>query len=270
VRYKQAGRGGIGAVFRNKKLKAVVAKFSNLGANTNAPAHPDILREVGPAYNREIRRLDPQQNRMAVVGTTHLVPIMNEFDLLPVHNFKFGSHPAASKIGEAVYKTKFDPGFDGCWVGCAVACAHGVKGFQLTTGPYKGQRVFVDGPEYETIAGLGSNCGIFDPDYLIEMNFYCDTYGLDTISVGTAIAFAMECYEMNLIDKHATGGLELRFGNKDAALALVHQMATGEGFGVTVGQGIRRMKQIFAEAYGDETAIMKEIGKEAKGLEFTE
>jgi aldehyde:ferredoxin oxidoreductase len=270
VRYKQAGRGGIGTVLRNKKVKAIAVIFSNLGANVNAPAHPDVLREVGPAYNKEIRTLDPHQHRMAVVGTTHLVPIMNEFDLLPVNNFRFGSHPEASKIGEEVYMQKFDPGFDGCWIGCAVACAHGVKGFQLTSGPYKGQRVFVNGPEYETIAGLGSNCGIFDADYLIEMNYYCDTYGLDTISVGTAIAFAMECYEMQLIDKNATGGLELNFGNKAAALELVHQMAQGEGFGVTVGQGIRRMKKIFEEKYGADPKIMQDIGMEAKGLEFSE
>ncbi len=270
VRYKQAGRGGIGTVLRNKKIKAIVVKFSNLIANINDPAHPDILKEVGPAYNKEIRTLDPLQHRMAVVGTTHLVPIMNEFDLLPVNNFRFGSHPDASKIGEEVYVDKFDRGFDGCWVGCAVACAHGVKDFELTTGPYKGQKVFVNGPEYETIAGLGSNCGIFDADYLIEMNYYCDTYGLDTISVGTAIAFAMECYEMKLIDNNSTGGLELNFGNKDAALELVHQMAKGEGFGVTVGQGIRRMKKIFAKKYGADSKIMQAIGMESKGLEFSE
>ncbi len=270
VRYKQAGRGGIGTVLRNKKIKAIVVKFSNLVADINGPAHPNLLREVGPAYNKEIRTLDPKQHRMAVVGTTHLVPIMNEFDLLPVNNFRFGCHPDASKIGEEVYARKFDRGFDGCWVGCSVACSHGVKDFPLSSGPYKGRKVFVNGPEYETIAGLGSNCGIFDADYLIEMNYYCDTYGLDTISVGTALAFAMECYEMNLIDKKATGGLELNFGNKHSALELVHQMAKGEGFGVIIGQGIRRMKKIFAEKFGADSKTMRDIGMEAKGLEFSE
>jgi aldehyde:ferredoxin oxidoreductase len=128
----------------------------------------------------------------------------------------------------------------------------------------------VNGPEYETIAGEGSSCGIFDADAVVEMNFYCDTYGLDTISVGTATAFVMECYAMGLIDKKATGGLDLRFGNKEAALEIIHQMARGEGFGAIVGQGIRRMKRLFAEKYHADPRILQDIGMEAKGLEFSE
>jgi aldehyde:ferredoxin oxidoreductase len=195
---------------------------------------------------------------------------MNGFDLLPTNNFRFGSHPEGDNLGREVYRKKFHKGFDGCWMGCSLSCAHGVKDFELKTGPYKGQKVFVNGPEYETIAGVGSNCGIFDADYVIEMNYYCDIYGLDTISIGTATAFAMECYEMGLIDKKATGGLDLKFGNKEAALEMVHQMARGEGFGVIVGQGIRRMKKIFAEKFGADVKIMQDIGMEAKGLEFSE
>jgi aldehyde:ferredoxin oxidoreductase len=270
VRYKQAGRGGTGTVLRNKKIKAIVVKFSSLTAKANDPADFDLLRQIGTAYAKEIRILDPKQHQMAVVGTTHLVDIMNEFDLLPTKNFKFGKHPEALNLGEEVYRKKFHMGFDGCWVGCPVACAHGVKDFELKTGPYKGQRVFVNGPEYETLAGLGSNCGIFDADHVIEMNFYCDTYGIDTISLGTATAFVMECYEMGLIDKNATDGLELNFGNKEAAMELLHQMARGEGFGVIVGQGIRKMKKLFAEKYGADPRIMRDIGMEAKGLEFSE
>jgi aldehyde:ferredoxin oxidoreductase len=270
-RYKQAGRGGIGTVLRNKKVKAIVVKYSGkVTVETNGPADADLVKKVGTAYNQELRSLDPKQNEMAVVGTTHLVPIMNEFDLLPVNNYRFGSHPEAEKLGREVYRRKFHKGFDGCWMGCSLACAHGVKDFELKTGPYKRQRVFISGPEYETIAGVGSNCGIFDADYVIEMNYYCDIYGLDTISVGTAIAFAMECFEMGLIGKKATGGIDLHFGNKDAALELVHQMARGEGFGVTVGQGIRRMKKLFAEKHGADPKILQDIGMEAKGLEYSE
>jgi aldehyde:ferredoxin oxidoreductase len=270
-RFKQAGRGGIGTVLRDKKIKAIVLKYSGkVSVETNGPADPEMVKQAGVAHSQEIRHLDPKQNEMSTVGTTHLVTIMNDFDLLPVKNFAYGSHPEAEKLGREVYRRKFHKGFDGCWMGCAVSCAHGVKDFEPQTGPYKGKRVFVTGPEYETIAGCGSSCGIFDADYVIEMNFYCDTYGLDTISVGTAIAFAMECYERGLIDKKATGGLELKFGNKEAALELVHQMARGEGFGVTVGQGIRRMKKIFAKKYGADPQMLQDIGMESKGLEFSE
>ena len=270
-RFKQAGRGGIGTVLRNKKIKAIVVKYSGkITVESNGPAYPDLVKQVGTAYNKELRTLDPKQNEMSIVGTSHLVPIMNKFDLLPVENFRYGCHPDAEKLGREVYRKKFHPGFDGCWVGCSLSCAHGVKDFELKTGPYKGQKVFVTGPEYETIAGVGSNCGIFDADYVIEMNFYCDVYGLDTISVGTATAFAMECYTMGLIDKKVTGGLDLSFGNKDAALELVHQMARGEGFGVVLGQGIKQMKRLFAEKYGADAEVMRDIGMESKGLEFSE
>lgn len=270
-RYKQAGRGGIGTVLRDKRVKAVVVKYSGkVSVESNGPFDAEIVKQAGLAHSQEIRRLDPKQNEMATVGTTHLVTIMNEFDLLPVHNFKYGSHPEAEQLGREVYRRKFHKGYDGCWMGCALACAHGVKDFELKTGPYKGEKVFVSGPEYETIAGEGSNCGIFDADAVVEMNYYCDVYGLDTISVGTATAFAMECYERGLIDKKATGGLHLKFGNKETALELIHQMARGEGFGTVVGQGVKRMKKIFAEKYHADPKVLQDIGMEAKGLEFSE
>ena len=268
--YKQAGRGGTGTVFRDKNIKAIVVKFSNMSADINHPDDFERLKNTGRAYTKEVRTLDPKQNEMAKIGTTHLVTIMNDYDLLPTNNYKFGSHPEAPNLGKEVFRKKFDPGFDGCWMGCAVACSHTVKGFTLKTGGYKGQDVWVDGPEYETIAGCGANWGIFDPDFTIEVNFYCDTYGLDTISVATSMAFAMECYEMGIIDKKVTGGLDLKFGNKEAAMEALHQMSKGEGFGSIVGQGIKRMKDIFAREYGADPEILQDIGMESKGLEFSE
>ena len=270
VRYKQAGRGGIGTVFEDKGLKALVVRWDTVSMDSNQPADKAALKSVAKNYSKEIVTLDPKQNEMARIGTTHLVPIMNDFDLLPVNNFKYGQDGRASLIGREVYAKLFDPGYDGCWVGCTVACAHGVRDFVPFTGPYRGKKVFVDGPEYETIAGCGSNLGIFDPYTILEMNFYCDTYGLDTISVGTGMAFVMECFEMGLIDETHTGGLTLSFGNRLAALELLHQMARGEGFGRIAGLGIRKMKQYFAEHFGADAAVMADIGMEAKGLEFSE
>ena len=270
VRYKQAGRGGIGSVFADKGIRAIVSCWESVSIKTNKPADEEALSAISTTHSREIVELEPHQNEMATVGTTHLVPIMNEFDLLPTMNFQFGQHPGANLIGSDVYRNLFDPGFDGCWKGCTVACAHGVRDFIPLSGPYRGKKVFVDGPEYETIAGCGSNLGIFDPFTILEMNFYCDTYGLDTISVGTGIAFVMECFERGLIDSSRTGGLDLGFGNRAGALELLHQMATGEGFGTIVGQGIRRMKKIFAEDFGADPDMLQDIGMESKGLEFSE
>ena len=270
VRYKQAGRGGIGTVFAHKGLKAIVVRWDRVTADTNQPADKARLKNVSKSYSREIAELDPLQNEMAKIGTTHLVTIMNEHDLLPTHNFRYGRHPQAPNLGQQVYRRIFDPGYDGCWMGCTVACSHGVKDFVPLTGPYKGQMVFVDGPEYETIAGCGSNLGIFDPHTVVEINFYCDAYGLDTISVGTGIAFVMECFEAGLINATHTNGLDLHFGNRLSALKLVHQMATGEGFGRIVGQGVRKMKSIFVRDYNADPDILQDIGMEAKGLEFSE
>jgi aldehyde:ferredoxin oxidoreductase len=142
--------------------------------------------------------------------------------------------------------------------------------FEIKTGPYKGQKVFTDGPEYETLADVGSNCGIFDPVAVTEANFYCDTYGIDTISFGTLCAFVMECYDRGIINKEITGGLELSFGNWEAQMELMHQMARGEGFGVIAGQGVLRMKKLFIEKFGADKDFLKDIGMEMKGLEFSE
>ena len=270
-RFKQAGRGGLGTVFRHKGLRAIVVKRSGVDGESNHPADRERVSRVGVKMHREIHDLDSQQARMRQVGTAHLVEVMNDYDLLPVHNFKYGTHPDASRIDSSVFQRRFTQGIpDGCWYGCTMACCKGVDGFTLQTGPYAGQVVCVDGPEYETIAGCGSNLGILNPETIIELNFYCDTYGVDTISFGTATAFAMECYEAGILDAGKTGGLELTFGSAGAVLELLHQIGRGEGFGAVVGQGVRRMKEIFAERFGGDRAFMNDIGMEAKGLEYSQ
>lgn len=268
---KQAGRGGIGSVFRNKKIKAIVVKKSGIRGDLNNPADLDTIIKLGIKLHKEIHDLDDKQCRMRVHGTTQLVDAMNAHDLLPVNNFQYGEHPEAPKLGKESFEKMFDLGKpDGCWYGCTLACAHALQNFEIKTGPYKGQKVFTDGPEYETLAGVGSNCGIFDPVAVTETNFYCDTYGIDTISFGTLCAFVMECYERGIINKEITGGLELNFGNWEAQMELMHQMARGEGFGAVAGQGVHRMKKLFVEKYGADRDFLNDIGMEMKGLEFSE
>ncbi len=271
VRLKQAGRGGIGSVLRNKKIKAIVAIAEGIKPDANNVVDMEAIKECGAKFNKEMRELDDDQCRMRKEGTAHLVEIMDDYDLLPTENFRFGSHKDIMNIHSSVWRSKFTQGvFDGCWIGCTMACAKAVDGFELKTGPYKGDKVIVDGPEYETVGGVGSNCGIFDADYIIEANFYCDTYGIDTISFGTLTAFLMECYEAGIINKEITGGLELTFGNSDAAIELMHQMARGEGFGVIAGLGIRKMKAHFAKEFGADINFLNDIGMENKGLEYSQ
>lgn len=271
ARMKQAGRGGIGTVFRDKNIKALVVRFSGLDGKNNNPADLGKITKAGKIIKKEIKDFDHVQCRMHQVGTANLMTIMNDYDLLPVNNFKYGSHEDGKKISTEVFISRFTQNMpDGCWFGCAMSCCKAVDGFELKTGPYKGKKVLVDGPEYENAAGLGSNCGIFDPDHIIEANFYCDTYGIDTISVGTITAFVMECYESGVLSKERTGGLELNFGNKDAAMELIHQMGQGRGFGKIAGQGIRRMKELFIREYGADPDFLQDIGMEAKGLEYSQ
>ncbi len=271
VRLKQAGRGGIGTVFRNKKIKALVCKIPGVKGNLNNVADPDAIMERGRRFNREMRELDDKQCQMRQTGTAHLMEIMNDHDLLPVMNYKFGSHKDAFKIDSSVWKRQFTQNVpDGCWIGCNMSCSKGIDNYIVKTGPYKGREVVVDGPEYENAAGLGANCAIFDPGYIIETNFYCDTYGICTISWSTLTAFIMECYENGILNKERTGGLELRFGNAEAALEMLHQLARGEGFGKIAGTGVRRMKRLFIENGWGEAAFLNDIGMENKGLEYSQ
>lgn len=271
VRIKQAARGGSGTVLRDKKIKAIVVKYSSMNPNSNNVANMELIQKAGIRINKEIITYDASQNDMRHTGTPYLVEIMNKFDLLPVQNFRFGTDPGALRIAGEIWKKKFDlRGPDGCWYGCTMSCAHGVPHYHLKTGPYKGQAVFVDGPEYETLGALGSNIAVYEPEDVLEMNFYADTYGIDTISLGNSFAFVMECFEAGILDKEKTGGLEFTWGNAEACLTAIHQMAEGEGFGVTIGKGIRAMKTIFAENYGADKAFLHDIGMEVKGLEISE
>ncbi len=270
-RVKQAGRGGTGSVFRNKKIKAIVAKVSGIKPNLNNVADLKRITERGKIFNTEMRELDDSQNKMRTTGTAHLIEIMNDYDLLPVNNYKFGSSPEAYKLNIKTWESIFSQDMnDGCWIGCSMACSKGVDNYELKTGPYKGQKVLVEGPEYENAGGLGSNSGIFDPWYIIELNFYCDAYGLDTISFGTSMAFIMECYENNILNKERTDGIELNFGNAEGALQVLHKIAKGDGFGLVAGLGVRRMKKYFAEHYGADPQFLQDIGMENKGLEYSE
>ncbi len=244
-----------------------------LEGDPNNPADPDRIRKYGMRVNREVAMYDDEQSGMRKWGTSFLFGIMNDYDLLPTHNFKFGSHPDADAMRAPVWKERYFTQNipDGCWLGCTLACAKGIDGFRPKTGPFQGKPVPVDGPEYETLAGCGPSLGILDPDALAEINLYCDNYGIDTISFGTALAFVMECFENGILDASKTGGLELTFGRADQALELLHRLGRGEkGFPADFGKGIRNLKKRFKEEGWGDPGFLDDIGMETKGLEFSE
>ena len=237
----------------------------------NNPVEPQRIRDFGMKINAEMATLDNKQCRMRQVGTSNIVEVMDKYDLLPVHNFQYGSHEEAKKIYSNVFRDNYwTQGMaDGCWFGCSMACAKAASNFTLKTGPYKGEKVCVDGPEYETAGGC-ANMGCFDPEFALEFNFYCDTYGIDTISMATTMAFVMEAFERGVINTGHTGGLKLTFGAKAEVLELLHQMAEGKGFGVDVGQGIRWLKNKWVQEYNADPKLLQDIGMEVKGLEYSE
>ena len=272
VRYKQAARGGTGSILRDKKIAAIVVRYRGISGNSNQPANPELLKKAGQRLTREIISLDHIQNGMREVGTINLVDKMNAHDCLPVHNYQYGTHTEAEKIGTEAWLERFSQKQvgDSCWIGCNLRCSHAVDQFELKTGPLQGEKVVVDGPEYETAAGFGGNCGCFNTDVVLEANFYCDHYGLDTIGVSTTIAFLMECFEKGILNQKKTAGLDLHFGNGEALLELIHQIARGEGFGKIAGQGVRRCKQYLIESYNADATFLDDIGMECKGMEFSE
>ena len=270
VRLKQAGRGGIGTLMRHKGVRAIVAKIPKVTGNFNNVVDLPAITERGKRFNKEMRDLDDIQCQMRKVGTAHLMGVLEKYDILPVMNFKYGDHKDCPKIDMEVWKTFFTQGVpDGCWIGCNMSCAKGVDDFELRTGPYKGSKVIVDGPEYENAAALGSNIAVFDPRDIIEQNFYCDTYGVCTITWGNIVGFLMECWENGILNSERTGGVDLSWGNADASLELLHQMARGEGFGVTAGLGVMRLKKMFADNGWGDRQFLEDIGMENKGLEYS-
>jgi len=270
-RMKQAGRGGIGSVFRNKKIKAIVCKVEKQNINPNNVANLELIIEKGKSIENHLEKHGEQQCEMRTKGTAHLIDVMNDYDLLPNRNFKYGSHKDIYKIRSELWKNKFTQGLpDECSVGCALSCSKAIDGFELKTGPYKGHTVTIDGPEYESAAALGTNCDIFDIEHIAECNFYCDTYGICTITFGTITAFLMECYENGILNKERTGGLELTWGNKDIVMEMLHQMASGNGFGKTAGIGIKKLKKKFADKKWGDKKFLQDIGMENKGLEYSQ
>ena len=278
-RAKQAGRGGMGTIMRDKGLWGIVVKSELSGGNINQPVDKKGVRAAGTNLRKVIRDVDPHELRLARQGTTSLLDLMNDHDILPVHNYKFGRDERQEMVSGKIFEEKvFDQKYpDGCFAGCTLSCTKGCEAHTLTTGPFAGRTVPVDGPEYETAAAI-TNLGIFEISAIMEYAWYCDEYAMDTISTGVVIAFLIEAYQEGHLTKEDTDGLELKWNDKETIFALLHKMATGQaGFTGEIGRGIRHMKGWISERAAarngnDKEKIMRELelfGMETKGLEFS-
>lgn len=234
--YRQAGRGGVGAIMGSKNLKAVAVKGSG------SVFVPNI--ELFMAKLNEIMRTDTltDDNLWAHTdGTAMLVDLNQNTGILPTRNFQEGTFENFLKINSDALK-KVRAGKKGC-LSCALGCGNFSRSAKAS----------VEGPEYETLAIGGSDCGISDLEAIIKFNDLCDNYGLDTISAGNVTAFAMELTEKGIKD------FGLRFGDTEAYLKVPGLIAKQAGIGADLGLGVKRL----SEKYGGSDYAMQ-----VKGLEF--
>ncbi|MDF1515025.1 MAG: aldehyde ferredoxin oxidoreductase family protein [Anaerolineae bacterium] len=220
-----AGRTGMGAVMGSKKLKCIAAKGRIAIELADKQAVMDLSKYMRDNWKEK-------SWSMHELGTSGGVNGLNARGVLPTRNFQDGQFEGAEKIsGEAMRDSVLiDRG--GCYA-CPIRCKRVVEvnDEDYTVDPMYG------GPEYETIGSFGSVCGVDDLRAISKANELCNAYGLDTIDTGMNIAFAMECYENELLNREQTGGLDLHFGNGKAMVALVHQIAERKGLGALLADG---------------------------------
>jgi aldehyde:ferredoxin oxidoreductase len=240
--FRKAGRGGAGAVMGSKNLKSIGIKGTG---------------GISCANIRSLNDFILQHKKMArqKFMTPMTLSITNAAGMLPTRNFSKGKFNKAigSIDKDAVINAKI--GSRACY-GCFTGCSNITK---VKEGIFKD--LILEGPEYETLAMMGANLEIDYLPAIMKANYLCDDLGMDTISAGGVIGFAMECYERDLLSKDQTGGLDLRFGNYKAVVDLLHLMAHKEGFGAFCAQGVRGM----AKELGQNT---EEFAIHSKGLEF--
>ena len=248
--YRQAGRGGVGAVMGSKNLKAIVVK-----AKKEVDLH-DRKRLI------ELNRENYQRAKKSVVaqarmkyGTPLTLNITHTGGILPTKNFQFGTWEKALKKIDSVGVYKSTISHKAC-LSCFTHCGMITR---VSEGKYKG--IGLEGPEYETLGMFGSNQLIDDLPVIIQANILCDKLGLDTISTGNVIGFMMECFERELISSKETDDLDIRFGDSETSLRAIEMIAYRQGFGDILAEGVK--------------AVSERIGKDSgrfamhvKGMEF--
>jgi aldehyde:ferredoxin oxidoreductase len=219
------GRTGLGAVMGSKNLKAIAVRGKKRMEVADEEAVRRLTKWLKDTYEEPYFSIGN-------LGTSRVTTMLSEQGILPTLNFREGSFAEADVIsGETMSKTILVR--RGTCYGCFVRCKREVQVGE----PYFVEPIY-GGPEYETVAAFGSMCGIADLKAISKANQLCNAYGLDTISMGGLISFAMECYENGILTKGDTGGLELRFGNVEAMMRMLEMIGKREGLGDTLAEGI--------------------------------
>lgn len=248
--YRQAGRGGVGAVMGSKNLKAIIVKGTKNIEIHNRRKMIELNRE----YYQRAQKSPVAQARMKY-GTPLTLNITHAGGILPTKNFQYGTWEKALGKIDSIGVSKNIIRYKAC-VSCFTHCSFETR---VSEGPYQG--ITIEGPEYETLGMFGSNLLIDSLPTIIQANHLCDQLGIDTISTGNVIGFVMECFQRGLISPKETEGFEIRFGDEENCLEAIKKIAFRQGFGDRMAEGVKRLSQ--------------EIGKDSerfamhvKGLEF--
>jgi aldehyde:ferredoxin oxidoreductase len=244
------GRAGLGAVMGSKRLKAIAAR----GAMRVPIASPDEFSELARRMHQRIRE-NEFYPALARYGTSGLVSIVNELGRFPTRNFQRGDYAEADKIDGEALRSRYWERDGGCFA-CPIRCD---KVYRVREGEFAGATT--SSLEYETLNSLGAAVDNSNLAAIIAANERCDRLGLDTISTGRAISFAMELYEKGILSKSDTGGRQLRWGDYRFVLDLIERIARRTGLGELLSLGVRNA----AEQIGGEAAY---YAMEVKGMEI--
>jgi len=255
---RAAGRPGFGAVMGAKKLKAVVVR----GEGEKSLYDKEGFAEIRKDFARKL--VDEEGKNFGKYGTSGGVLGLNELGILPTENFRRGEFEHADKIsGESLYEN-YLTSRETC-SGCPVRCKRVVRA------EFGGEEVNGAGPEYETVASFGSLCLNDDLSAIIVANKKCNEYGLDTISTGVTIAYAMEACEKGYLQTPRE--LELDWGNSKTIVELIDRIARREGFGERLADGIGVLEEELGTNFaqqlkGQELPMHDPRGKKGLGLSY--
>jgi aldehyde:ferredoxin oxidoreductase len=253
--YRAFGRGGAGCVMGSKNLKGLVI----CGDEDIEIGDRDGFEEI----RRDILGRTKEKKEWATLwrryGTRGAFDMVNTLGLLPTRNWRGGTFEGAERLSFPTHEKEWAWQNRACGPFCPTPCS---LYMEVDKGTYQGAHC--DGPEYETIYAFGSNCGVDKLEAIVAANQICDEHGIDTISAGVSIGFAMECFERGLIGTKDTDGIELRFGDDKAMTAMLNGIVNQEGLGVLLSEGVRRASQ---QIKGSEAFAMHAKGLELGGYE---
>jgi aldehyde:ferredoxin oxidoreductase len=261
------GRGGLGAVMGSKNLRAIVVRGSNRKLRT---ANPEDLGETATWFAQSTK-VSSAITLHHELGTSKGIVPVSVGGMLPTYNFQDGSFDRAEGISGETMKRELNGKTETCFA-CAVSCKRSVEGQK---GVFKVTREY-GGPEYESIGLLGSNLGVGDITEVACCNQRCNALGLDTISTGVTLSWAVECFERGLLTTDDTSGIELKWDDAETNLNLIEMIAQRKGFGNILAEGSRGAARLIGrgtEKYsiqvkGQEFANHEPRGKWGVGLGY--